>query len=248
MNGIERNLGVFNKQLKNTRTLITFIIFTILLAISSAGLVANAEEVSTSTSEDLSPRNKFENERMRAQARIASSTISLKTNRERITAQQMRTATSSNGVRSLPHRSLLDGVEKITERLTTATGKFYDVVNKVQNRADELSFEDVDISAVNIELDIAYEALTNAEATIANIGDIAASIDETSDPSEIRQEFRQTYDPIRGHLRTAKDSLHKAIEALKVAVRESELDRGVSAAVRNENSALDTDMSTSTNE
>src|SRR3989344_1273265 len=124
---------------------------------------------------------------------------------------------------------------RVTEALNRAIVKIGELNARLQARADGLADRGVDTSEVNALLEETDSTLEAAKAALAGI-DVNVEYAATSDdPRTDWQDTKAQFQEVRELIRTAHSLLREALAALKTAVSESNLERGVSEATRQNN-------------
>ena len=141
--------------------------------------------------------------------------------------------------------------ENVSRKMKAAIGRLTQIISRFETRIETLETKGVDGSAAQAKLDEATAHLARASSILEN--EVNANVDNTvgsEDPRTAWQTGKAKFTEAREAIRSAHQAIKEALDLLKEAVREANLENGVSNAVK-ENSESDSseeDTASSTSE
>jgi hypothetical protein len=129
-------------------------------------------------------------------------------------------------------------------RIRAAHGRLLNVTARLETRIEKLNAVGVDTSSAEASLRKAKDMLDDVVAQLNDISTIGVGGLAGEIPKEHLKQLRSKFVSARESLMSAKNELRVTVALLKTAISEAELGRGVSDAVRNENSATNTQKET----
>ena len=118
-----------------------------------------------------------------------------------------------------------------------AIGRLTQIIERFETRIDKLGELGVDTDAASAKLIEAAEHLVTAADIVENqIDDLVDATVDSENPRETWQAARELFGEGKTEIQAAHADIREALALLKEAVAAAELERGVSEAVRNENS------------
>lgn len=117
--------------------------------------------------------------------------------------------------------------QKHTDRFNTLLEKLNSILDRISSKADELKGKGVDISSVDVTVQIAKDAIGVAQREITEQAgkDYIIEIDSESSlgnvVSSAFKEFREDMETLRGSIKVARDAVHEAAKTLKDLIKSS---------------------------
>jgi signal transduction histidine kinase len=136
----------------------------------------------------------------------------------------------------------------ISNRMDAAIARMQNIIDRLQSRIDKLAEMGVDTTEAEAALESAQMSVDAALAGIGEIDDEVLVAVESEDVRAAWPAVKETFTAVRDHIKTAHTELRAVVAALKEAVAEAELGRGVSDAVRSDNSDNSDDEETEAGE
>lgn len=127
-------------------------------------------------------------------------------------------------------------VRNAANRMEAAIVRLENVAGRIETRIAKLEAEGVDTAEALASLSDAKNKLGEAKSALAQVRAEAENALVSDSPRERFKVARERFTNIRGSIRESYIFLREALSALKDAVKEAELNRGVSSAVTNSNS------------
>ena len=118
----------------------------------------------------------------------------------------------------------------VSLRLTAATGRFGDIVARLETRIEKFKLEGVDTAPAEAKLTEAKHVLVSAIIALDGLPSAKAAVSGDT-PREAMGEIRVQIMAIRDDLGRVQTLLRETIALLKEALRNAEAEKGVSGAV-----------------
>lgn len=126
---------------------------------------------------------------------------------------------------------IINLASNVSLRLTAATGRYGDIIARLETRIAKLKSLGVDTTAGEAKLAEAKELLVQTVLALENTGSVQDAMSGAT-PRESFKNIREQFLAVRENLRQVHALLREAVVLLKQAVAGAELGRGVSDAVR----------------
>lgn len=126
---------------------------------------------------------------------------------------------------------IINLASNVSLRLTAATGRYGDIIARLETRVAKLKSLGVDTTAGEAKLAEAKGLLVQTVLALENTGSVQDAVSGAT-PRESFKNIREQFLAVRENLRQVHSLLREAVALLKQAVADAELGRGVSDAVR----------------
>lgn len=120
----------------------------------------------------------------------------------------------------------------ISNAMDAAVIRLQNIVSRLHSRINKLKALGVDTTQAEASLQSAQDAIDSAINELSNIDEQVAEVVGSEDVKTAWAETKAVYLSVHNHLKTARSELRATVAALKEAIAATELNRGVSDAVR----------------
>ncbi|OGG88368.1 hypothetical protein A2592_02595 [Candidatus Kaiserbacteria bacterium RIFOXYD1_FULL_42_15] len=121
----------------------------------------------------------------------------------------------------------------LNNRLDAVVNRMQDIINRLGSRIDKLNELGVDTNTASDSLANAQQEIDRARAILVSIDTEVAEFIGSEDPKTKWNNLRAVYSEARDAIKSSHQAVKITIEALKESARTTNLDRGVSGAVSN---------------
>lgn len=102
-------------------------------------------------------------------------------------------------------------------RISSMVARMKKLAERVQSRIDKEEEKGTDITEADQYLDLADEAIANAESALIGLKELLDTLPAAEEPGAMTDDIRTAIQEVKEHLQTAHEALRNAIAALKEA-------------------------------
>ncbi len=190
--------------------------FLCVLALCSFAYVASAQTNSSQDRQTTVPENKIERSELRASSSAARQEVQIERRAALETRAQQRVTNLAGNM---------------SVRIEAAIARMDNLIARIESRTQKLKERGVETAPAESYITDAKASLEEAKTSIADIYDAVAEVTESENPREAWASVKATFTHVKDLLLSVHSSLRKAVVSLKLAVADTELEQGRSAAV-----------------